>query len=195
MSITIVKLESTKVIQSEDSILTSLYGKIQIVPNIDEDKFTYFDSLDGFDLFVDETGENTVAIKAESLEEDANNESVIYSEIEKIKDKYQDIDTIKYDELESSIIIKVAEGFEDTINKIHEEYKNNKSFDSQKVTSRVLFLKVPESEMQLEDDDILNHLDDATIKNLASKTGTKLTGSESKDELKGIVKGALNNAK
>ena len=64
----------------------------------------------------------------------------------------------------------------------------------EKATDNVLFLLVDDYNIELdEDDDLLNHLDDNTIKDIASKTGTKLSGSESKDELKGIIKGALNS--
>ena len=39
--------------------------------------------------------------------------------------------------------------------------------------------------------DLIDKLDDSAIKNVASKTGVKLSGTETKDQLKGIIKGAI----
>ena len=48
-------------------------------------------------------------------------------------------------------------------------------------------------DIKLEDntDDLIDKLDDSAIKNVASKTGVKLSGTETKDQLKGIIKGAI----
>ena len=200
MAIQFIRKESINT--DEDPILhTTLYGDIKKVNSIDSNKYTYFDTFDGYDLFIDNNADTTVAVKAECLNEakdDSEDEknkddSIIEKDIKNIQNKYSDIDTINYIESDNTIIIKAVLGHEDVLDKIEQEYENNNNYKINRITPSVLFLEIVNGDIQLEaDDDLLNHLDDNTIKDLASKTGTKLSGSESKDELKGIIRGALN---
>lgn len=193
MAINIKKLESDKIIQTDNSILTPLYGQIKIGQNVDLSQYTYFDTIDGYDLFVNENGEDTIAIKAESISEDTNT-NFIDTEIKNIQNKYN-VSTVKFDEGTSSIIVQAKKDNESVIDEICKEYKNKPNYDVSRATNWAVFIGVPSIETKLEDDDLLNKLDDQSIKSLASKTGTKLSGSESKDELKGIIKGALSKSK
>lgn len=196
MSIKISKVESNELNNNVDPILhTNLYGDINkkfdiSINDVDPTKFSYFDTFDGWALFVDKIG-NTFAVKEENTFLESLTIDNINDEIENIKNKYQ-IEKIEWvEEGENSIMIKASS---DVISNIFNDYKDNNNYKPEKATDNVLFLLVDDYNIELdEDDDLLNHLDDNTIKDIASKTGTKLSGSESKDELKGIIKGALNS--
>ena len=68
--------ETSKLLKDGDSIITPLYGKIKVVNNIDYNNFTYFDSIEGYDLFINNDGDNTVAIKTEDLNKTNNEQSI-----------------------------------------------------------------------------------------------------------------------
>ena len=192
MAIKINKSINEKIIHDDDSILTPLYGKIKVVNTIDYDKYSYFDTVDNYDLFISETADDTLAIKAES--DEITNTDKITNDVEKIKNNYN-VDIVKYDEVMSTIIVKVLENKTDVLINIENDFKEDKFYNIKKVTPQVLFLEITNIDIQLEDDDLLGKLDDNSIKELAKKTGASLSGSESKDELKGIIKGALSSNK
>lgn len=194
MSIKIYQKENINSNSLDPMIHTTLYGDINkkldiSINDVDPTKYSYFDTFDGWALFVDNEG-NTFGVKEESAILESLTIDDINNEIENIKSKYQ-IDKIEWvEEGENSIMIKASS---ENISKIFDDYKNNTNYKPEKATDNVLFLLVDDYNVELdEDDDLLNHLDDNTIKDIASKTGTKLSGSESKDELKGIIKGAIN---
>lgn len=192
MAITIKK--STVKTENENitnTILTPKYGEIKIVSNVNADEYSYFDTFNGYDLFINNNGDDTVAINPETLNE---NDCNVEDEVKNILNKYN-VSTVKYDDVESAIIIKANNSYESEIDKIKSDYENNSNYKPEKITDKVLFLHCVNSKTMLEDDDILNKLDDSTVKELASKSGAKLSGSESKDELKGIIKGALSASK
>lgn len=195
MSINIYKKENINTNDNDPMIHTPLYGDIKkrfdiTLKDVDSTKVSYFDNVDGWSLFVDSEG-NTFAVKEESKLTESITLNNINNEIKNIKSKYS-IEKIEWiEEGENSIMIKASS---ENIDKIYKDYKDNKDYKPEKATDNVLFLLVDDYNIELdEDDDLLNHLDDNTIKDIASKTGTKLSGSESKDELKGIIKGALNS--
>ena len=190
MAITLIKRESINSV--DDPMLhTKLYGDIKKTNTINYNEYTYFDSFEDYDLFVSVNGD-TLAKKIENLQENSLN--YIEKDIETIQNKY-DVETIKYDDTTPAIIIKVSENNTDVLNQILNDYKNDKNYNVKLITPQVLFLELTQNEIQLEDDDLLNKLDDNSIKDLAKKTGATLSGSESKDELKGIIKGALSSNK
>ena len=195
MSIKIYQKEDINSNSIDPMIHTTLYGDINkkldiSINDVDPTKYSYFDTFDGWALFVDNEG-NTFGVKEESAILESITLNDINKEIENIKSKYQ-IDKIEWvEEGENSIMIKASS---ENISKIFDDYKDNDNYKPEKATDNVLFLLVDDYNIELdEDDDLLNHLDDNTIKDIASKTGTKLSGSESKDELKGIIKGAINS--
>lgn len=196
MAIRFKKENTDKIIHDDDSILTTLYGKIKVVNSIDENEYTYFDTVDGYNLFVSNNGDNTLAVKEESLKEDIS-ENTIESEIEKIKSSYEGIDKIEFAPSDNAIIIKVSDENKDILDEIKAEYSNNNKYNPNKITSTVLFLDVLNNEIQLEEDNdsLLDKMDDNAVKDLAKKTGAAISGNETIDELKGIVKGALTQNK
>lgn len=186
MAIKIIKKESV-----EDNVLmTDTYGQIHIVDSINTDEYASFDTFENYELFVNLNGE-IVAILLDKLKE--NNNNLKYEKIiNDISVKYDNLKLIKYDETENAIIIQVDKENINILDDIEKEYKN--TLQTERITAEVLFLTLSDAEIQLEDNDtLLNTLDDNTIKDLAKKTGVKLSGSESKDELKGIIKGSLKN--
>lgn len=188
MAITITKIENAKVLE------TPLYGSFIIKEAINDiEHYTQFDSFNNYNLFISADAKSKIAVEAKSLTESAElSNTDIEREVDKIKEKYDNLDTVKYIETDNTIIVKAIENHEDVIDKIVTDYSNSKDYIPNKLSSTVLFLDlVKDDDIQLEDDDVLNQLDDSTIKNLATKTGAKLNGSESKDELKGIIKGSL----
>lgn len=188
MAITLIKRESINSV--DDPVLhTTLYGDIKKTNTINDDEYTYFDSFEDYDLFVNVNGD-TLAKKVENLQEDSLN--YIEKDIENIQNKYN-VETVKYDDTTPAIIIKVSENNTNILNRISNDYKDNKNYNIKLITPQVLFLEIKDVNIQLEDDDLLNKLDDNSIKDLAKKTGATLSGSESKDELKGIIKGALSS--
>lgn len=186
MAIKIIKKESV-----EDNVLmTDTYGQIPVVDSINTDEYASFDTFENYELFVNLDGE-IVAILLDKLKE--NNNNLKYEKIiNDISTKYDNLKLIKYDETENAIIIQVDKENINILDDIEKEYKN--TLQTERITAEVLFLTLSDTEIQLEDNDtLLNTLDDNTIKDLAKKTGVKLSGSESKDELKGIIKGSLKN--
>lgn len=185
MAIIINKVNASNVLE------TPLYGKFTTAKSVNLENYTYFDSFKNYDLFISNDAKSKIAVESKSLTESDEHITDAQAEVNKIKEKYSSLDTVKYVDSDNTIIIKAIEGDESIIDKIANDYASSKDYIPNKLSSTVLFLDLADDNIQLEDDDILNHLDDNTIKDLATKTGAKLTGSESKDELKGIVKGSL----
>lgn len=192
MAIKINKTITENVILDDDSILTPLYGKIKVVNTIDYDKYSYFDTVDGYDLFISNTADNTLAVKVESNE--LKTIDKINKDVEKIKNNY-DVDIVKYDDTTSTIIIKVLENKTEILNHIENDFKEDNFYDIKKVTPQVLFLEVIDIDIQLEDNSPLDKLSDQDMKNVITKAGVKLSGTENKERLKGIMQGVLSTAK
>ena len=112
MAIKFDKIITEEIIHDDDSILTPLYGKIKVVDNVDCNKYTYFDTVEGYDLFVSETADDTLAVKAES--EEATTEDKLVKDVQNIQNNY-DVDLVKYDGVMSTIIIKVLENKTDNL--------------------------------------------------------------------------------
>lgn len=186
MAITLIKRESINSI--DDPVLhTTLYGDIKKTNTINHDEYTYFDSFEDYDLFVNVNGD-TLAKKVENLQENSLN--YIEKDIENIQNKY-DIETVKYDDTTPAIIIKVSENNTNTLNQISNDYKDNKNYNIKLITPQVLFLELTQNEIQLEDNTALDKLSDQDMKNVIQKTGIKLNGTENKERLKGIMQGVL----
>ena len=186
MAITLIKRESINSI--DDPVLhTTLYGDIKKTNTINNDEYTYFDSFEDYDLFVNVNGD-TLAKKVENLQEDSLN--YIEKDIENIQNKY-DVETVKYDDTTPAIIIKVSENNIDVIQKIANDYKNNNHYKVNIITPQVIFLELTQNEIQLEDNTALDKLSDQDMKNVIQKTGIKLNGTENKERLKGIMQGVL----
>ena len=192
-NIKITKVESNEeILHDEDSIITPLYGKIKVVSHINPDEYTYFDTIKNYNLFIDNTGENTVAIKEESLKETSTlNKNPINTLITDLVERYKlNFNMVNWSDADNAIMIKSDD--RKILNDIYNDYINNKDYEPEFVTEDVLFLNKT-GDIKLEDntDDLIDKLDDSAIKNVASKTGVKLSGTESKDQLKGIIKGAI----
>lgn len=191
-NIKITKLETSDVLKDNDSIITPLYGKIKIANTVD-DNYVYFDTVDGYNLFVDIDGNNTIAIKEESTILETENADPIKEDIKKITDKYElNLNEVNWSNADNAIMIK-SDNL-DTLNIIYNDYINSKVYNPEFITNDVLFLN-KSGDIKLEDgtDDLLDKLNDGAVKEIASKSGVKLSGSESKDQLKGIIKGAIAN--
>lgn len=192
-NIKISKVESNKeILHDEDSIITPLYGKIKVVNSIDPEEYTYFDTIKGYNLFINNNADDTVAIKEECLKEDVdNNDNPVTILITNLVDKYNlDLNMVNWSDADNAIIIKSDD--RKILNDIYNDYINNKEYEPEFVTEDVLFLNKT-GDIKLEDntDDLIDKLDDGAVKNIASKTGVKLSGTETKDQLKGIIKGAI----
>lgn len=192
-NIKISKVESNKeILHDEDSIITSLYGKIKVVNSIDPEEYTYFDTIKGYNLFINNNADDTVAIKEECLKEDIDNDdNPITILITNLVEKYNlDLNMVNWSDADNAIIIKSDD--RKILNDIYNDYINNKEYEPEFVTEDVLFLNKT-GDIKLEDntDDLIDKLDDGAVKNIASKTGVKLSGTETKDQLKGIIKGAI----
>lgn len=192
-NIKISKVESNKeILHDEDSIITPLYGKIKVVNSIDSDKYTYFDTIKGYNLFINNNADDTVAIKEECLKEDVDNDdNPVTILITNLVEKYNlDLNMVNWSDADNAIIIKSDD--RKILNDIYNDYINNKEYEPEFVTEDVLFLNKT-GDIKLEDntDDLIDKLDDGAVKNIASKTGVKLSGTETKDQLKGIIKGAI----
>lgn len=191
MSIKINKLITEDVIHDDDSILTPLYGKIKIANNIDLNKYTYFDTFDGYDLFVSETANDTLAVKCESTDTSYNK---VVQDIESIQSRY-DVDIVKFDDINSTIIVKVLEDKTEVLDKIENEYANDATYEVKKITPQVLFLELVETTVKLEDDNPLNKLDDVSVKKLATDLGADSEDTKNKDSAMGFIKGKLASNK
>ena len=189
MSIKINKLTTNNIIQNSDSIITPLYGEIKIADNVDSSKYTYFDTVSGYNLFVSETGDETLAVKEEAITEDVNNED----DVEKIKNNYN-VDIVKYDDTIPAIIVKVKETDSDVLNSVENDFKNNKKYTIKRITPQVLFLEINDVDIQLEDNSAIDKLSDQDMKNVIQKAGIKLSGNENKERLKGIMQGVLSTS-
>lgn len=192
-NIKISKVESNKeILHDEDSIITPLYGKIKVVNSIDPEEYTYFDTIKGYNLFINNNADDTVAIKEECLKEDVDNDdNPVTILITNLVDKYNlDLNMVNWSDADNAIIIKSDD--RKILNDIYNDYINNKEYEPEFVTEDVLFLNKT-GDIKLEDntDDLIDKLDDGAVKNIASKTGVKLSGTETKDQLKGIIKGAI----
>lgn len=191
-NIKITKLEASNVLKDNNSIITPLYGKIKIVDTVNDD-YIYFDTIDGYNLFVDIDGDNTIAVKEESIIIEAEKIDPIKEDIKKIVNKYElNLNEVNWSNADNAIMIKSDNV--DTLNVIYNDYINNKAYYPEFITNDVLFLN-KSGDIKLEDgtDDLLDKLNDGAVKEIASKSGVKLSGSESKDQLKGIIKGAMAN--
>ena len=187
MSIKIIKNESV-----EDNVLmTDTYGQIHIVDSINTDEYASFDTFENYELFVNLDGE-IVAILLDKLKE--NNNNLKYEKIiNDISVKYDNLKLIKYDETENAIIIQVDKENINILDDIEKEYKN--TLQTERITAEVLFLTLADEEIQLEDNSPLDKLSDQDMKNVITKAGVKLSGSENKERLKGIMQGVLSTAK
>lgn len=192
MAIKINKIIKEEIIQDDDSILTPLYGKIKITDTIDCDNFSYFDTVDGYDLFVSNTADETLAIKSESKE--TTNKNKVDLDIANIQNNY-DVDLVKFDDTNSAIIVKVLEDNITVLDKLENDFKDDKYYEIKRVTPQVLFLEIVNVNIQLEDNSALDKLSDQDMKNVITKAGVKLTGSENKERLKGIMQGVLSSTK
>ena len=192
-NIKISKIESNKeILHDEDSIITPLYGKIKLVNSIDPEEYTYFDTIKGYNLFINNNADDTVAIKEECLKEDVDSDdNPVTILITNLVEKYNlDLNMVNWSDADNAIIIKSDD--RKILNDIYNDYINNKEYEPEFVTEDVLFLNKT-GDIKLEDntDDLIDKLDDGAVKNIASKTGVKLSGTETKDQLKGIIKGAI----
>lgn len=192
-NIKITKVESSnEILHDEDFIITPLYGKIKVVKSIDPNEYTYFDSIKGYNLFINNNADDTVAIKEESLTEDVETkDDPITSFITSLVEKYKlDFNMVNWSDADNAIIIKSDD--RKILNDIYNDYINSKDYEPEFVTDDVLFLnKIGDIKLEDGTDDLIDKLDDGSIKNVASKTGVKLSGNETKDQLKGIIKGAI----
>lgn len=185
--------ETSKLLKDGDSIITPLYGKIKVVNNVDYDKFTYFDSIEGYDLFINNEADDTVAIKTEDLDTsvETNIDTIIKNVIDEINTLYG-VDKIEWMDSENAIIVKADK---DTILKIKTAYIDNDVFNPIQITSNVLFLELKNKEIELAEleEDALDKLSDQDMKNVITKAGIKLSGTENKERLKGIMQGVMSN--
>lgn len=192
-NIKISKVESNKeILHDEDSIITPLYGKIKVVNSIDSDKYTYFDTVKGYNLFINNNADDIVAIKEECLKEDVDSDNnPVTILITNLVEKYNlDLNMVNWSDADNAIIIKSDD--RKILNDIYNDYINNKEYEPEFVTEDVLFLnKIGDIKLEDNTDDLIDKLDDGAVKNIASKTGVKLSGTETKDQLKGIIKGAI----
>ncbi len=192
-NIKISKVESNKeILHDEDSIITPLYGKIKVVNSIDSDEYTYFDTVKGYNLFINNNADDIVAIKEECLKEDVDSDNnPVTILITNLVEKYNlDLNMVNWSDADNAIIIKSDDG--KILNDIYNDYINNKEYEPEFVTEDVLFLnKIGDIKLEDNTDDLIDKLDDGAVKNIASKTGVKLSGTETKDQLKGIIKGAI----
>lgn len=190
-----------KLNNDEDYTLNTKYGNIQIVDELNTNNYTKFDTIDDYDIYINLKGDNIIAYNKKTINESLDreqednieilNEDTIDQDINNIKNNYN-IDKATYATSDNAIIIK---GNKEELEKIFNEYKNK--YNASMISDNLLFLEVSnniqlEEDVELSDDDILNNLDDNTLKNLASKSNVKLSGQESKDELKGIIKSELS---
>lgn len=192
-NIKITKVESSnEILHDEDSIITPLYGKIKIVKSINPDEYTYFDSIKGYNLFINNNADDTVAIKEECLTEDVETkDNPIASFITSLVEKYKlDFNMVNWSDADNATIIKSDD--RKILNDIYNDYINSKDYEPEFVTDDVLFLnKIGDIKLEDGTDDLIDKLDDGSVKSIASKTGVKLSGNETKDQLKGIIKGAI----
>lgn len=188
-----------KICENDNKFIeTDLYGSIKIVENIDYNNYSCFDSYNEYNLFISQDANNLCAIKNESIEETTNNDNISKPDISKdcelIEQKY-DVDKVKYDDTMNSIIVKVLEDKVSELDKIESDFKDNKFYEVKRITPQVLFLELKNVDIQLEDDNPLDKISDQDMKNIITKAGVKLNGTENKDRLKGIMQGVLSTAK
>lgn len=188
-----------KVCENDNKFIkTDLYGSIKIVENIDYNNYSCFDSYNEYNLFISQDANSLCAIKNESTEETTNNDNISKPDISKdcelIEQKY-DVDKVKYDDTMNSIIVKVLEDKVSELDKIESDFKDNKFYEVKRITPQVLFLELKNVDIQLEDDNPLDKISDQDMKNIITKAGVKLNGTENKDRLKGIMQGVLSTAK
>ena len=192
-NIKITKVESNEeILHNEDSIITPLYGKIKVVSYINPDEYTYFDTIKNYNLFIDNTGENTVAIKEESLKETSTlNKTPINTLITDLVERYKlNFNMVNWSDADNAIMIKSDD--RKILNDIYNDYINNKEYEPEFITDDVLFLNKLE-DIKLEDNTALDKLSDQDMKNVIQKTGIKLNGTENRERLKGMIQGVLSN--
>lgn len=187
-----------KVCESDNNFIeTDLYGSIKIIENIDYNNYSCFDSYNGYKLFISQDANNLYAIK-ENIEKTIDKENISKPDISKdcelIEQKYN-VDKVKYDDTMNSIIVKVLEDKVSELDKIESDFKDNKFYEVKRITPQVLFLELKNVDIQLEDDSPLDKISDQDMKNIITKAGVKLNGTENKDRLKGIMQGVLSTAK
>ena len=108
-NIKISKIESNKeILHDEDSIITPLYGKIKLVNSIDPEEYTYFDTIKGYNLFINNNADDTVAIKEECLKEDVDSDdNPVTILITNLVEKYNlDLNMVNWSDADNAIIIK-----------------------------------------------------------------------------------------
>lgn len=187
-----------KVCESDNNFIeTDLYGSIKIVENIDYNNYSCFDSYNGYNLFISQDANNLYAIK-ENTEETTDKENISKPDISKdcelIEQKYN-VDKVKYDDTMNSIIVKVLEDKVSELDKIESDFKDNKFYEVKRITPQVLFLELKNVDIQLEDNSPLDKISDQDMKNIITKAGVRLNGTENRDRLKGIMQGVLSTAK
>ena len=188
----------------EKYTLNTKYGDIEIVDELNTDNYTKFDKIDDYDIYINLNGDKIIAYNkketiTESLDRDKSddkdieilNEDKVDSDIENIKNTYN-VEKVAFAISDNAIIIK---GNKEELEKIAKEYENK--YKISMISDNLLFMEITndiqlEEGIELDDDTILNNLDDNTLKNLASKSNVQLSGKESKDELKGIIKAELS---
>jgi hypothetical protein len=132
-------------------------------------------------------------MKVES--EEISNTNELHKDIEFIQSNY-DVDLVKYDEVMSTIIVKVLEDKTTVLDDIETKFKENKHYEIKRITPQVLFLELTDINIQLEDNNSpIDKLSDQDMKNVITKAGVKLSGTENKERLKGIMQGVLSTSK
>ena len=188
MSMKITKVISEDIRPNIDYIDTLDYGRIKVKNKVNR-KYTYFDTVDGYDLYISETGDDTIAVR-----EAINKESdYINTDVEKITTNYK-TDIVKYDDTIPAIIVKVQENEISTLDDIEHDFKNNKAYTVKRITPQVLFLEINDVSIQLEDDNLLNNLSDDAVKKIATDLGADSNDTKNKDSAVGYIKGKLSNS-
>ena len=208
-----IKISKIEQIEENKTITTPLYGAIDIVSKIDENEYTYFDTVDNYDLYINVNADKTVAIKSNDNEENITNESIDDKNIEdtndikdehyiddevsiikaKLERKYPNLEKVEWAPAERAIIIKADNA---VLQNIIQDYRDDIMFKPTLITDTVLFLDVIQDEIKLEEDtgDIIDKLDDSTIKSVLGKVGISTSGSENHDELQGMLKGVMSTS-
>lgn len=182
MGILINKLENVK-----NEIITDSYGLLPVKIDVNLNNCICFDNtFEEYDIYINCDSLEVFAVH--KLNE-AKTEDDVNSEMQKIMDRYKGVDKVNYAESDNAIIITADE---DTIEKIVDDYGDSNKYIPVKLTSTILFLEVKDGLILNEADfDLTKQLDDGTLRNIAQKAKLPLKGNESRDELRGIIKGAL----
>ena len=141
---------------------------------INPDEYTYFDTIKNYNLFIDNTGENTVAIKEESLKETSTlNKNPINTLITDLVERYKlNFNMVNWSDADNAIMIKSDD--RKILNDIYNDYINNKEYEPEFVTEDVLFLNKT-GDIKLEDNT------DEIIAGLAEEYKTKQSKKKAKE--------------